>query len=170
MATHSSILAWRIPRTEEPGGLQSMGLKRVGHDRVTNTHTLLLSWHVTHLREASRFCCHPIPGSPPSVSALFMSSGPWASYRQNCTLATVLPRGPSSEPGMWCLEHGSRGTMLWGLKWRDSISSSLILIIAWSVPLITTSSQHSPSLHPKSLLIMERNMLLIPSQSPWLLS
>ena len=29
---HSSILAWRIPWTEEPGGLQSMGLQRVGHD------------------------------------------------------------------------------------------------------------------------------------------
>ena len=32
MATHSSILAWRIPSIEEPGGLQSMGLKRVRHD------------------------------------------------------------------------------------------------------------------------------------------
>ena len=32
MATHSSILAWRIPWTEEPGGLQSMGSQRVGHD------------------------------------------------------------------------------------------------------------------------------------------
>ena len=32
MATHSSILAWRVPQTEEPGGLQSMGLQRVGHD------------------------------------------------------------------------------------------------------------------------------------------
>ena len=32
MATHSSILAWKIPRTEEPGRLQSMGLQRVGHD------------------------------------------------------------------------------------------------------------------------------------------
>ena len=32
MATHSSILAWRIPRTEEPGGLQFMGSQRVGHD------------------------------------------------------------------------------------------------------------------------------------------
>ena len=32
MATHSSILAWRIPRTEEPGGPHSMGLQRVGHD------------------------------------------------------------------------------------------------------------------------------------------
>ena len=32
MATHSSILAWRIPWTEEPGGLQSIALQRVGHD------------------------------------------------------------------------------------------------------------------------------------------
>ena len=32
MATHSSILAWRIPWTEEPGGLQSMGSQRVRHD------------------------------------------------------------------------------------------------------------------------------------------
>ena len=32
MATHFSILAWRIPRTEEPGGLQSMGSQRVGYD------------------------------------------------------------------------------------------------------------------------------------------
>ena len=32
MATHSSILAWRVPWTEEPGGLQSMGSQRVRHD------------------------------------------------------------------------------------------------------------------------------------------
>ena len=32
MATHFSILAWEIPWREEPGGLQSMGLQRVGHD------------------------------------------------------------------------------------------------------------------------------------------
>ena len=36
MAPHSSTLAWKIPRTEEPGGLQSMGLLRVGHDWVTS--------------------------------------------------------------------------------------------------------------------------------------
>ena len=37
MATHSSTLAWRIPWTEEPGGLQSRGSQRAGHDWVTNT-------------------------------------------------------------------------------------------------------------------------------------
>ena len=35
MATHSSILAWEIPCTEEPGGLQSMGLQTARHDLVT---------------------------------------------------------------------------------------------------------------------------------------
>ena len=38
MATHSSILAWRIPWTEEPGELQSMGSQRVGHDLQLGTH------------------------------------------------------------------------------------------------------------------------------------
>ena len=40
MATHSSILAWRIPWTEEPGGLQSTGSQRVGHDGVTSLSLL----------------------------------------------------------------------------------------------------------------------------------
>jgi len=38
MAAHSSILAWRIPWTEEPGGLQFMGSQRVRYDQATNTH------------------------------------------------------------------------------------------------------------------------------------
>ena len=37
MATHSSILTWRIPWTEEPGEIQSVGSHRVRHDRATNT-------------------------------------------------------------------------------------------------------------------------------------
>ena len=38
MVTHSSILAWRIPRTEESGGLYSSRLLRIRYDRVTNIH------------------------------------------------------------------------------------------------------------------------------------
>ena len=41
MATHSSILGWEIPWTEEPGGLQSMGSQRVGHSWVTDTFTFI---------------------------------------------------------------------------------------------------------------------------------
>ena len=38
MAAHSSTLAWRVPWTEEPGRLQSMGLQRIGHDWATSLH------------------------------------------------------------------------------------------------------------------------------------
>ena len=43
MAIHSSILAWRIPRTEEPGGLQSTGSQIVRHDWATNTATTAIA-------------------------------------------------------------------------------------------------------------------------------
>ena len=52
MATHSSILAWRIPWTEEPGGLQSMGSQRVGHNWATK-HSTSLQKHGKVYRENS---------------------------------------------------------------------------------------------------------------------
>ena len=45
MATHSSILAWEIPWTEEPGGLQSMGSQRAGHDLATKSPPPLTHSH-----------------------------------------------------------------------------------------------------------------------------
>ena len=48
MATHSSILAWRIPGTEEPGGLQSVGLQRVKHARS--------DWAQTHVPYSIKKC------------------------------------------------------------------------------------------------------------------
>ena len=46
MATHSSILAWEIPRTEEPGELQSKGSQRAGYDEACMQHSLAQS--LTH--------------------------------------------------------------------------------------------------------------------------
>ena len=60
MATHSSILAWRILWTEESGGLQAIGSKRVGHDCATNA-----------------FSPHP----PPSEVAHALNSGVGHSYQ-----------------------------------------------------------------------------------------
>ena len=62
MATHSSVLAWRIPWTEEPGGLLSMGLHRVGHDwrglacmhaleKDMATHSSVLAWRIPWTEE-----------------------------------------------------------------------------------------------------------------------
>ena len=72
MATHSNVLAWRIPRTEEPGGLPSMGLHRVGHDlsdftftfhfhaleKEMATHSSVLAWRIPGMGE---------PGGVPSM-------------------------------------------------------------------------------------------------------
>ena len=55
MATHSSILAWEIPWTEEPGGLQSKGLQRVRHDLVTE-HACKKSEIKITMTFASVFC------------------------------------------------------------------------------------------------------------------
>ena len=52
MATHSSILAWRIPWTEEPGRLQSNRQQRVGHNRVTNAFAL----YIFNTHRAKFFC------------------------------------------------------------------------------------------------------------------
>ena len=43
LATHSNILAWRIPCTVQSGGLQSMGLQKVGHNQATETFTFKVS-------------------------------------------------------------------------------------------------------------------------------
>ena len=50
MASHSSILAWRIPWTEKPGGLQSTGMQRVRHERLS-VHTHMQHTHYTVLRK-----------------------------------------------------------------------------------------------------------------------
>ena len=44
MAAHSTILAWEVPWTEEPGGLQSMGSQCIEHSLVTNTFTFRIIW------------------------------------------------------------------------------------------------------------------------------
>ena len=74
MATHSSILAWRIPWTKEPGGMQSIGSKRVWHDWATeHTHTmckiymyLLVCCMLSHLRHTWLYA--PMDCSPPGSS------------------------------------------------------------------------------------------------------
>ena len=73
MATHSSTLAWKIPWTEEPGRLKSMGSLRVGHDssftftfhfhaleKETATHSSVLAWRIPGMGE---------PGGLPSMGS-----------------------------------------------------------------------------------------------------
>ena len=72
VATHSSILAWRIPRTEEPGGLQTTGSQRVRHDWSDQAHA-----H-THVCLRIVICCSIWDQGqeilPPSLSSFFLFS------------------------------------------------------------------------------------------------
>ena len=61
MATHSSILAWKISWTQEPGGLQSMGSLRVRHDWATNTYLLTYPSRDTHTWKCES--CSIVPSS-----------------------------------------------------------------------------------------------------------
>ena len=56
--THPSILAWRIPRTEEPGRLQSIGLQRFGYDCTTNIFTFIYIYIHTHIYEHTHIYTH----------------------------------------------------------------------------------------------------------------
>ena len=57
MATQSSILAWKIPWTEEPGGLQSMGSQRIAQDRATKDSA---GWMASYVSQCSVFLCFPV--------------------------------------------------------------------------------------------------------------
>jgi len=79
VATHSSILAWRIPWAEEVGGLQSMGSQRVRHDWVTNTWPMKSSQSVLviepssdQIRSVAQSCptlCDPMNRSTPGLQS-----------------------------------------------------------------------------------------------------
>ena len=78
MATHSSIHAWKISWTEEPGGLQTMGSQRVGHNWATkhiSTCGILVPWQgtepVTSALEA-RFLTTGLPGKSPTVKSFIV--------------------------------------------------------------------------------------------------
>ena len=80
MATHSSILGWRIPWTEEPGGLQSMGSQRVGHTWATNTRASSITRGEQGLWGVAGFLwgVHCLSGGLTSCSDLKMKAmGPW---------------------------------------------------------------------------------------------
>ena len=90
MATHSSILAWKIPWTEEPGRLQSTGSQRVGHKWATSLTHLMVRHDVLVHRE------HP-PNSP-SQRTVSQASVWWISqaWQSALLLRTLIPPPPQS--------------------------------------------------------------------------
>ena len=118
MATHSSILAWRIPWPEEPGRLQSMGSQRVGYDWATSLHLntvcnsiklfLLQEWNLGYLHE-NVTCQNLVPclfttiwNLEGSNHPLFIGGGIFVQQLKSCQLMKEK----------WCL--------CWAVRWVPS--------------------------------------------------
>ena len=139
MATHSSVLAWRIPGTGEPGGLSSMGSHRVGHD-----------WSELAVAAAAAACrqrrqWHPTPVLLPGNSHWWRSlvgCSPWGHEESDMTewlhfhfSLSCIGEGNGNPFQCSCLENPRDGGALWAavygiaqswtrLKWLSSSSSS----------------------------------------------
>ena len=121
MATHSSILAWRIPWTEEPGGLQSMGSQRIRHDWATNTtiyiciciyiyaythtHTHIVFYTVSHYDSLRKTGHSPpcYPGGPcclPILDVIVCTMDPKLPV---CSSPCSPPPAPLWRPQVWSL-------------------------------------------------------------------
>ena len=127
MATHTSILDWRIPWTEEPGGLQSMGSQKVRHDWVINTFTSLSK---VKMPEKSQVC------NKCSVNALPTEKGlkwPWVGSQWGFKMRGK-PSLLSGAPGLyrektlsWAVHHPrERKPMewIWAIMTRHHAQSS----------------------------------------------
>ena len=88
-ATHSSILAWRIPWMEEPGGLQSTGSQRVGHDWATSLCYAMLCYDASFPRLF--LLLPPPPGSPKVLLASCWAASQTCPFSSLSAAATVVP-------------------------------------------------------------------------------
>ena len=128
MATHSSVLAWRIPGTGEPGGLLSMGSHRVRHN-----------W--SDLAAAAVGMCSPDSsagkestcnaGNLGSISGSGRSPGEEIGYPLQYSWAFLMAQTVKNLPAMW-------ETWVWSLGWEDPLMEVMATdssILAWWIPM-----------------------------------
>ena len=98
MAPHSSTLAWKIPWMEEPGGLQSMGLRRVGHDWATSLSLFTFMHWRRQWQPTPMFCLeNPRDGG-----------AGWAAV-YGVTQSRTQPKRLSSSSSMYCVQGPVQG-------------------------------------------------------------
>ena len=144
MATHSSILAWRIPWTEEPGGLPSMGSHRVRHDwsdLAAAAAACLLSWWYYPTISVSLTSFPPCPQSFPELGSFPISPSP-SSGQSIRASASVLPMNIQG----W-FPLGLTGLISWQSKWLSRVFSS---ITVWKHQFFSTqpSVRSNSNIHP----------------------
>ena len=130
MAIHSSIVAWRIPWTEEPGGLQSMGSHRVGHDwsdftftfhfhaleKEMATYSSVLAWRIPGTRE---------PGGLPSMGLQSQTRLKRLSSSSSSSRTWKQPRCPSTDG--WIKKLWYIYTMVYDSAMKRNICESVLV-------------------------------------------
>ena len=117
MAPHSSTLAWKIPWTEEPGRLQSMGSLRVGHDWATSLSLFIFMHWRRKWQPTSVF----LPGESQGQGSL-VSSRLWGGTESDTTEATLQQQHP-------------------GLKWNLNMGPPMVI---WRRRVDTHIWNHNP--------------------------
>ena len=112
IVTHSSILAWEIPWTEEPGGLQTMGLQRVGHGLVTKQQQHFGDVVFPKSSVGKESTCNA--GDPGSIPGSERYPGEGIGYPLQYSWASLVAQLVKNLPAMW-------ETWLRSLGWEDPL-------------------------------------------------
>ena len=121
MATHSSILAWRIPWTEEPGGLRSMGSWRVGYNWMTNTFTFLYVFLSLSIFSTYSFFLPVCLSIHPSIS------------KQPTSMGRIdFHKGIDLSPSLTLLWDHSQSSLSLESLWLPMLKESPYIFLSWS--------------------------------------
>ena len=151
MAPYSSTLAWKIPWTEEPGGLQSVGSQRLGHDWVTSLYTIIL--YISYIYGRRRW--HPTPVLLPGKShgrRSLVGCSPWGLKESDTTerlhfhlSLSCIGEGNGNPLQCSCLENPRDGGAWWAavygvaqswtrLKWLSKQASKQVYTCQFQSP------------------------------------
>ena len=143
MATHCSIPLWKIPWTEEPGGLQSMGSQEVGHDLVTEyTCTSFLLWNFSNIHKSRENNTNPnipitwlwqLSAQPSLVSLSFPFHNPTYYLRTNLKhghiFETLFKSHPQYSLALDLLPHGIILPLSFNIVAKWNLENVLFLLI-----------------------------------------
>ena len=125
MAPHSSTLAWKIPWTEEPGRLQSMGLRRVGHDWATSLSLFIFMHWKRKWQPTPVF----LPGEPQGRESL-VGCHLWGHTESDMIYSPVV----QSVKNLPAIQE----TWVQALGWEDPLEENMAThssILAWRIPM-----------------------------------
>ena len=160
MATHSSTLAWKIPWTEEPGRLQSMGSRRVGHDWVTSL-SLFTFMHGEGNGNPLQCSCLENPRDEGAWwAAVYGVAQSWTRLKRLSSSSSIVGEGNGNPLFLPGKSHGQRslvGYSPWGRKesgMTERLNSNNTMlsynVVQWNESAICTHISPSswPSLPP----------------------